>query len=329
MTEALTGFDIGTSRVVVARNTAPDYQYETQLNAFVTIPFTKLAQNMLQKENVAHAVQGSELFVIGDDSERFAELFQVEARRPMTRGVLNPEESRNLLVIRQFVERMLGRAKVEGQKLYFSVPAPALEGDESITYHEATIQQILGEYGYDAHGIHEGLAVVYGELESSNYTGIGISCGGGMCNVCLSYLSVPVVSFSTPKGGDFIDASAAAATRELANHIRIQKEKHFRLNGFSENGIHQALNVYYDELINNLVRALKQAFSAARSLPKLDRPIPLVLAGGTAMPGGFHQRFEKALRTADFPIALSEIRMAANPLLSTAKGALVAALSEI
>ena len=32
---------------------------------------------------------------------------------------------------------------------------------------------------------------------------------GGLCNVCLAYLSVPVFSFSIPKGGDFIDSSVA------------------------------------------------------------------------------------------------------------------------
>jgi hypothetical protein len=40
-----------------------------------------------------------------------------------------------------------------------------------------------------------------------NFSGIGVSCGG-MCNVCLTYLSVPVISFSVPKGDDYIDTSA-------------------------------------------------------------------------------------------------------------------------
>ena len=72
---------------------------------------------------------------------------------------------------------------------------------------------MFGKLGYDARSISEGLAVVYGEMESSNYTGIGISCGGGLCNVCLAYLSVPVFSFSIPKGGDFIDSAVARAAR--------------------------------------------------------------------------------------------------------------------
>jgi len=53
-----------------------------------------------------------------------------------------------------------------------------------------------------------------------------------------------------------------------------------------------------------------------------------VLSGGTAMPPGFQERFEKALRASDFPIELSEIRTAADPLHSTAKGTLVATLCE-
>ena len=72
---------------------------------------------------------------------------------------------------------------------------------------------MLDELGYEATSINEGLAVVYGELEDSNYTGIGISCGGGLCNVCLAYLSVPVLSFSIPKAGDYIDYQRRAGDR--------------------------------------------------------------------------------------------------------------------
>jgi hypothetical protein len=58
------------------------------------------------------------------------------------------------------------------------------------------------------------------------------------------------------------------------------------------------------------------------------RPIPLVLSGGSALPKGFRERFEKILQEGEFAVPLSDIRLAADPLTSTAKGALVAALSE-
>ena len=82
-------------------------------------------------------------------------------------------------------------------------------------------------------------------------------------------------------------------------------------------------------MIQSLVAGLRNAFQGARNLPKLARPIPLVLSGGTAMPKGFRDRFEKIFRESDFPIELSEIRLAADPLTSTAKGALVAALCDM
>ena len=55
------GLDIGTSRIVVARNGDKSCQYDSQLNAFLTIPYSKLAESLLQQENVFHEVQGSDI----------------------------------------------------------------------------------------------------------------------------------------------------------------------------------------------------------------------------------------------------------------------------
>jgi len=47
------------------------------------------------------------------------------------------------------------------------------------------------------------------------------------------------------------------------------------------------------------------------------------------MPQGFRARFEQAMQAVEFPVPLSEIRLAKDPLTATAKGALIAALSEM
>lgn len=322
------GLDIGTSRVVVARTAESGYQFESQLNAFVHVPHSKITEGVLSKAGVPYSVENSHIVVHGNESEKFADLLGVEMRRPMSRGLLNASEPDSLKIIRQIAESLAGRAQ-EGQKLYFTVPAAPLGAEENLTYHEASLRQVLTELGYEVKSINEGLAVIYGELEDSNYTGIGVSCGGGLCNVCLAYLSVPVISFSVPKAGDYIDASASAVTGELANRIRILKEQSFYLNGHSGDKIQQALTVYYDEMIHAVVNGMKQALSAARAIPRLGRAAPLVLSGGTAMPKGFRDRFAKILSESDLPIPVAEVRLAADPLNATAKGALVAALSEL
>ncbi|MBV8732688.1 MAG: hypothetical protein JO336_22995 [Acidobacteriia bacterium] len=280
----------------------------------------------MQRENVFHEVHGSEILVAGNDAQKFAEIFHVETRRPMRNGVLNPQEPHAFAVVRSIIERLMGRAANEGQKVFFSIPARG-EGDEgSTSYHEASIRQILTGLGYDPTPIEEGLAVVFGELGGSNYTGIGISCGSGLCNVCLAVLSVPVISFSVNKAGDFIDAQAALATGDLATRTRVFKEQNFQLNGLTNDRVRNALTVYYDEVIQNLVRALHERLSAAQRLPKLDQAIPLVLSGGTVSPHGFARNFGNAMQARNLPLRLSEMRVSPDPLNSTARGALMAAL---
>jgi hypothetical protein len=321
------GLDVGTSRVCLAQQVAEQFTYQTQLNAFVAVPFSPITENVLEKENVPHTVREGEILVHGNESDRFADLLNVETRRTMDKGLLNASEPESLHMLRKIIESILEPAK-DHQKLCFTVPAAPLGAEENLTYHEATLRQILADKGYHVKSINEGLAVVYSELESSNYTGIGISFGGGLCNVSVAYLSVPVLSFSIPRAGDYIDSNAAAMTGERANRVRIAKEDSFHFNGLFTDKLQQALSVYYDEMIQSLMQAMKQAFANSRTLPKSPRPLPIVLSGGTALPAGFRARFEKILVESELPISTSDIRMAADPLHTSARGALIAALAD-
>jgi hypothetical protein len=323
------GLDIGTSRIVAARQVNQQETVQAQLNAFVSIPYTKMTESSLKRENVPHAVTDGQLIVYGNESARMADLLGREIRRPMTRGVLNSSEPESLPQMQEIIGTVLGEEPEPGTKVCFSVPAPPLGSEDNLTYHEATVKQILTQLGYeDVRSINEGLAVIYSELEDSNYTGIGVSCGGGLCNVALAYMSVPVLSFSVAKGGDFIDSSAANVTGELVNRVRLAKEESFHFNGHFTDKVQQALSVYYDDMIQSIVQGMKEAFASSRNVPKFGRPVPLVLSGGGVLPDGFRERFEKSLNAMALPVQIAEVRLARNPLETTARGALVAALSE-
>jgi hypothetical protein len=327
------GLDVGTSRIVAASKPGDDFQFKSQLNAFVEVPWSKMTESSLKREGVPYVVHGESMdraiIVPGNESSRFADLLQTETRRPMTRGVLNPTEPENAVMMKQLIENLTSGEMRKGLSVYYSVPAAPLGAEENLTYHDATIAQILRELDCTPTPINEGLAVVFSELEETNYSGIGISFGGGLVNVCLSYLAVPVLSFSVAKAGDYIDSSAATITGELSTRIRLAKEESFYINGHFADKMHQVLNVYYDEMIRGVVNGLKEAFANSRNIPKMGKPIPMVLSGGSAMPKGFRDRFEKLLKESEFPLPLSEVRMAQAPLNSTAKGALVAALAEL
>lgn len=323
------GLDVGTSRVVAIRDVEGQRTARAELNAFLSIPWSGMTEASLCRESIPFLVRNGEIIVIGSESARLADLLGRELRRPMTRGMLNPEEPESLELIRAILRSVLEPDVTAGARVRFSVPSPPLAGESTLTFHEASLRQILEGLGYpDSAGVNEGVAVVYSELHESNYTGIGISFGGGLCNAALTYLSVPALAFSVPKAGDFIDSSAAAVAGELINRVRLVKEELFHFNGNYADKIQQALAVYYDDMIHAVVAGLRQALQNCRSLPRFGRPLPVVLSGGGVLPEGFCERFEKALAQAQLPVPVSEVRLARHPLAATAEGALAAALSE-
>jgi hypothetical protein len=322
------GLDVGTSRISLAQREGDEFQYQTQLNAFVAIPYSRLTESVLKKSEIPHTLSASQIVVHGNEADKFADLLNVETRRTMNKGVLNAAEPESLAMLRQILATLLEPVKTR-HKVCFTVPAAVLGSDDNPTYHEATLKQTLTDLGHDVRSINEGLAVIYAELEGTNYTGIGISCGGGLCNVCLAYLSVPILSFSIPKAGDYIDQSAASVLGERATRIRLLKEESFHLNGSFADKTWQVLGVYYDETIQAIVQGMKDAFANNRNKTKIGRPIPIVLSGGTALPDGFRDRFDKILRQNEFPLPISEVRMAPDPLHTSARGALVAAMTDM
>jgi hypothetical protein len=323
------GLDLGTSRIVLAApNEDESVAYTAQLNAFVALPYSKVTERALLKQGIPHAVEGKEIIAYGDRAAEFANLLQGDTRRPMQTGLLNPHEPKSLQMIELALERIVGRA-AKGDKICFSTPAAPPTNENDLIYHERTVRQMLEKLGYQVKSLNEGLAVVYAELEEDNFTGIGVSFGGGMCNVCVAYLGMPAISFSTVRAGDYIDRSASSVSGETPATVRLHKESGFSLNGLSANSIDQALSVYYNDVIETVTDGLAQALAGRGKLPKLDRPAPVVLAGGTTLAGSFRGELEKAVRKRQYPIEIGEIRMAADPLHTTAKGALMAAMLEM
>jgi actin-like ATPase involved in cell morphogenesis len=321
------GLDVGTSRIVVAGG-HNGHKGSTQLNSFVSVPYTRMTEAILQQNKMVYHRNGKDLYVFGNDSEKFASFFNAEPRRPMQKGVINPQEPMGQQIIQAIIESVVPRGR-RNELLCFSVPGKGEGADSNLVYHEAVIKNFMQSLGYEAKALNEGLAVVFAELQNENFTGIGISCGGGMCNVCVSFLSVPMLTFSLPVGGDYIDSSVATVVDEPVTRVRLIKEESLDLTRQPKDRITSALYIYYEEVINSIVQRLRDEFEASRQLPRIERPMPIVLSGGTARPRGFLQKFEAAVRSNGFPVQISDVRMASEPLTATARGCYIAAMSEI
>jgi hypothetical protein len=246
----------------------------------------------------------------------------------MSDGLINPRERMAMPVLETILRGLIPKARTAGETLAFSVPAAAEGREAELTYHEAALRGYFQSMGYRPLAINEGLAVIFAELEDNNFTGIGVSCGGGMCNATLGFLSIPSIMFSLPKGGDHIDRAAGAVVNEHATRVKVLKEEGVDLGRAPKDKIEKALQIYYQDLVESLVEGLRRAISRAEKLPKTDKALPIVLSGGTAKARGFKDFFAKALQTRPLPVEISEIRMASDPLTATARGALIAAMYE-
>ncbi len=222
---------------------------------------------------------------------------------------------------------MAGEPERPGERIHYSVPADPIDSDVSVLYHQKTLESFLGDVGYDPEPINEGMAVIYSELADNNFTGLGISFGAGMTNVCLAYYAVPVMTFSIARGGDWIDEQAAQATGKPIDKVTSIKEDDFELDFRTDvGGVEGALAIYYENLLDYVIENITREVDEEDIEEGLD--VPVVVTGGTSSPRGFEALFADHLKDANIPFSISDVRSAREPLYSVARGALVAARSE-
>jgi hypothetical protein len=322
------GLDIGTSHIVAAQEKGTHIHAVKQLNAFFTVPKTKFSKTILNKNEVAYYERGNLFYVIGYSAENFANMFNENNRRPIKEGLLSADEEEGLSVIQALVNTLIKKPKNFGEPICFVIPGEPLDGRDSVVYHKVVIEKFLGSLGYSPIPINEGMAVIMSELSAEDYTGIGISLGGGMCNICVSYLSFPVLTYSIQTAGDYVDLMAGRAVGEPATKIKGIKEEELDLTKEPKDRIMTALHIFYDELIFRLLQSLQRVLASTDKVPKVSKPIPIVLSGGTAMPNGCKEKFEKILKSIQLPVAISSVRLAKELLNAPAKGALIMAMTE-
>jgi len=322
------GLDIGTVNLVTAiQGSEGEIETKKQRNAFIEVDVDTYSKNMLTKLNVPYVIQNKKMYVLGDAAFELANVLNKNTRRPMKDGLISPREADALPVMKMLIENILGKATSEGEICYYSVPAEPIDSDLNVVYHKEVFEGVLRALNYEPRALVEGHAVVFAELSEEDFTGIGISCGGGMFNICVSYKTMPALTFSTSRGGDWIDNNVANVLGIKPTRATLIKEKGVDLSQ-PKNREEEAIAIYYRNLINYTLTNIKSRFESADNMPSFPDPIEIVCSGGTSMAGGFVNIFEDEFKKVEFPLEIKKIRLASDPLNAVAKGGLMAVLSE-
>jgi hypothetical protein len=315
--------DAGTMNFVSARQDGKQVITKRVRNAFLDLPAEN--KRMLKISNTSFVELDGKLLVLGDDALETANLFNREARRPMSGGVIASGEIDAQQVLGLIMKHVLGEPIVENEKCCYSVPAAAIDVTGSnVIYHSKILGKIASELGYTPEPVNEALAVVYSECSSSNFSGLGFSFGSGMTNVCLAYNAMSALEFSVGRGGDWIDSGAAKALGITSAKVCALKESGINLTN-PDTREAEAISVYVDSLIDYVITAVINAFMSKKGEIQIPKPIPIVISGGTSLANGFVERFISRFdrHKSAFPISISEIRHAKDPLSAVATGLLV------
>lgn len=329
------GADIGTMNIVTS-SMAKDknVKFKTMRNMFLPISNDVLEVNELINNELDYVVQTDDnnkekVYILGEDAFKFSQIFGSEIRRPMSKGVISTGEIDAIDVLTIMLKKLIGK-RDEGLVIY-SVPAQAIDIETPpVLYHKKVFNKIFKSLGYNkGKDINEALAIIYSECEKTNFSGIAISFGAGLTNVCCAYKGQPTISFSVSRGGDWIDENASNSIGYTLSRITSIKEKDLDLlnpgeGKKREKRTKEALIFYYEDLIEYILDVFCQEFEKRSDGLDIDEEIPIIVSGGTSKPVNFVELFKNVFDDRDdFPYEISEIRHAEDPLNAVAKGCLI------
>jgi len=329
------GLDIGTYNIISSqRDEKGDISFKREVNAFLDLPMAQEYMLTLLKNSGAPVLERDDTaYILGKAAIELAYTMNRDVNRPMQKGILSVSEKQAFNILSVIIKSMIGKVTKDGEIVYYSVPADAINTDTGSSYHQKVMQSILNSYKIEdktirAKPINEALAIVISELAEKNRTGIGISFGAGMVNLCYAMYSMPVVQFSRTDSGDWVDQEASKSTGETPTFINKKKEE-VDLSSEPKDSIDRAIKYHYEILIENSLKDIAKGIRDAGSKANPGKPIDIILAGGTASPKGFTAFFKEILArmvSADaFPLEVGEVKLAEDHLYTVSKGCLLAA----
>ena len=331
-TREFVGLDCGTYHAISARKNGDQLDFKKEINAFFTVPIENdFMLNMLKNSGAPIVEIGDEAYVLGENAVDLALSMNKEYQRPMRNGILSVNEKNSFSILAVILRSIIGPLTADETIVYYSVPGDVVgSADSNVAYHTKVIQSILDKYKdgdkiVQAVAINEAQAVAYAELQGNQLSGCVIDFGGGLVNVCYMLFGVPIFKFSIMNSGDWIDEQSSKHCGETIAFMNQQKHNNLDLSREPSSSIERSLVYHYQLMIEHALNQVILGIKAAGTKANPGKPIPIILVGGTASPKFFLEFFQKTLEKMQFPIAISEIKLAKNHLFSVAKGCYAAA----
>jgi len=331
------GLDIGTKNIVLAyKDKEGKKKIRHEVNGFLKVPkadgFTK---QLLINSGVAYVEEGESFIALGKKAEELSYAFNKTLERPMVDGVLSGKTEEAMKIMAIIIRAIIGKL-AEDAVLYYCVPANAINTETNVAFHDKVMKMMIDDFDggvIKSFSINEARAIIIGQVEDK--TGIGISFGAGMVNVCYCLYGIEIFAFSIVGSGDRIDIDSAkrfgynpkepeGSYKETPTSICKRKEK-MSLLKCPDDMIGKTVWINYGIMIENVMKGIIDGFKKHEEKARIDRPIPIIIAGGTASPEGFVEYVIEVVKKLSVPFEIGSITRTEKPLYSVAEGCLAAA----
>jgi hypothetical protein len=297
-------------------------------HVFLEIDRTIFAEKVFKDQKIKYAEINSRLFALGDSAFDIAKRMNTTVKRPMKAGVMNYSETVGEIIFSVMIHSLIGAAREEGEVCCYSIPSDPFDAKFNVIYHKGIIADVLSSMGYTPLAFKEAQAVVYSELAPEQFTGIGISFGGGMINVSMNLQGRNLFDFASVRGGDWIDENVALALDIQQSRVTDQKETGVDLLD-PKTRMDKAMVIYFKEVFSYLLRAIsKRLILSLEKHPELEEGVTIVSAGGSVQSRGFIELFREEARHSRFPVRINDLRAGTDLLNTTAKGCFINAFTK-
>lgn len=333
------GLDLGTKTIVCASRDADGKpKFRQEINGFFVFPkqdaFTK---NMLIQQKIPFIERDGKFVALGSRAEKFAYAINSTLRRPMAEGTVSYEQEA-INIMASIVQALIGKLDKD-TILYYCIPAEALNKKTNVQFHDKVARLIFESYKradvkINAYSINEARAIAVANGEP-----LAVSCsfGAGMINVCYTMYGVSIFEFSLVGAGDWIDIQSARQfgydpehpeqkSTETPTSICHRKQEIDLTQSLKDaSRVDQAIMLHYQLLIENVISGIIGGFEQNIDRARIEEPVPIIIAGGTASPKGFKEYFEQILAKQTLPFKVSGVKISDRPLYTVSEGCLIAA----
>lgn len=176
------GIDCGTMNLCCARSGSDEVKRIR--NVFLSVTEEEIPTSDLS--NISYVRDEDNIYIIGDDAFKFANLFGQPLQRPMAKGLISAKEIDAANVLSLMIKSLVGNIKNKDVKCNYSIPAEPIDEERSVIYHTELFRRIFNELGITAAPINEAMAIIYSECKDDQFSGCSFSFGAGMVNVCVA-----------------------------------------------------------------------------------------------------------------------------------------------